>query len=182
MLPQTATRTAWNTTRFLRSICSGSGSSAASMFAAVHSSTPSSAALAASRMAPMPSLARPLLTDFSSYSSVSAVAKMGAATVTASAGILVRGLTMAASASIQSSPYSTLPSMRPASCSSGTMISSANWASDMPLMYSALTQSSFLGSKVAGFLEMRSSENLLARTSRGMIVVSPSSDQPSSAR
>ncbi len=38
-------------------------------------------------------------------------------------------------------------------------------------MYSALTQSSFFGSKVAGFLEMRSSENLLARTSRGMIVV-----------
>jgi len=64
----------------------------------------------------------------------------------------------------------------------GSMISSAKVLSSIALMYSAFIQSSFLGSKVAGFLEMRSRLNLLASTSRGMTVVSPSSDQPSSAR
>ena len=44
----------------------------ASMLPGVQSSTASSAVLAASSTAPMPSLARPLATDFSSYSSVSA--------------------------------------------------------------------------------------------------------------
>ena len=101
----------------------------------------------------MPSLARPFATDFSSYSSVSAVAKMGEATVTTSAGNLVRGFAMAASASIQASSYSRLPSIKPASCSSGTMILSANSLSVMVRMYSAWIQSSFLGSNVAGFLD-----------------------------
>ena len=84
---------------------------------------------------------------------VSAVAKMGEATVTTSAGNLVRGFAMAASASIQASSYSRLPSIKPASCSSGTMILSANSLSVMVRMYSAWIQSSFLGSNVAGFLD-----------------------------
>ena len=184
MLPHSATRTAWKTMRFLASRASGSGSSAPSMASGVQASagTARSASRAASRMAPMPSLARPLATDFSSYSRVSAVAKTGAATLTTSAGNLVRGFTMAARASIQASSYSTPPLMRPASWSSGTMIWSAKSASVMDRMYSAWIQSSFLGSKVAGFLETWSRLNLEARTSRGTMVVSPSSDQPRSAR
>ena len=107
---------------------------------------------------------------------------MGAATVAASAGIFVRGFTMAASCSIQAAVRSAPSSSRPARVSSGTRILRANSASVIALMYSAFIQSSFLGSKVAGFLEMRSSEKRLASTSRGMTVVSPSSDQPRSAR
>ena len=52
----------------------------------------------------------------------------------------------------------------------------------MPWMYCCWIQSSLAGSNVAGFLDTWSSENCEARTSRGTIVVSPSSDQPSSAR
>ena len=170
--------------RFFASSASGRGSSAPSIVSGVQAfaETASSAARAASRTAPMPSLARPLATDFSSYSSVWAVANTGAATPTASAGILVRGLTMAAKASIQASSASKPSSIRPASCSSGSMIWSAKSASLIALMYSAFIQSSFLGSKVAGFFEMRSRENWDARTSRGITVVSPSSDQPRRAR
>ena len=66
MLPQTATRTAWKTRRFFRSSASGSGSSAASIAAGPHSGSAASASRAASSTAPMPSLARPLATLFSS--------------------------------------------------------------------------------------------------------------------
>ena len=52
----------------------------------------------------------------------------------------------------------------------------------IPLMYWPFIQSSFVSSKTASFLVTRSSENFSHSTSRPMMVVSPSSDQPRSAR
>ena len=62
------------------------------------------------------------------------------------------------------------------------LLSSTHSAAPMCWMYWPFIHDSFVSSKMASFLVMRSSENSEQMTSRLMMVVSPSSDQPRSAR
>ena len=183
MLPQTATRMGWN--RNLAFMSRVSVSARTASCSGLHSQGMLSSAMIwraarSASSARAPSFCSTLATLFSSSSTLGPQ-NMYASLPGISSMRTRRSATRGYSFAYHSGRASMSSSVAPASTSHGRA-ACTQASAPMSLMYWPFIQSSLVSSKTASFLVMRSSENSRASTSRGMMVVSPSSDHPRRAR